>query len=1020
MKTTRMKQNDTMMKSKLQNRIHEPVEPCIRVQRPGRILRRSRCRIRRRAVLLLALLLLAGAAAPGAGVSAFASYGAASGASASSSSASSASSSSAAQAEAHEFRVGSREDLVRLAEACALDSWSRGLTVTLEADLDFGGTDLAPIPSFSGIFLGNGHTISGLTLSTDGSNQALFRYVTETGEVHDLKVQGAVAPENGRDYVAGIAGSNAGLIENCSFSGSVSGRNCVGGIVGENTGTVLNCVASGSVDGKRFTGGIAGYSSGLIRDCRNTAEVNISVSEEKLQLADLASSSNGLATGLLNAEDESIISDSGGVVGFSKGIVLNCSNIATVGYPHYGYNVGGIAGRQSGYLSGCRNAGKVYGRKDVGGVVGQMEPYLKLVHTASLADELSALNAYLNNASADIAYLAAEMAALQEDIIDQQLSWLEEEHSGGSIYHADEDIPEGTAGGSGGSISSAEGGSSVSSTGSIVSAEDIEALADGEVTEEVIQSLIEAGSDALSELLEERMNVLADELADVYAAFSASGGSLAYDLTMANNQFSRVLLMMADAMNGNAQNDLFRDVSAELGEDVTEGNVTLSQNDADVEGDNNVGGIVGSMGIEYEFDLEDSLVTLVGANGVISNTYNSTCINSRNVNYGKVQGKKDRIGGIVGNEETGAVVHCESYGGTASSEGSYVGGIAGYSDAGIRESYALCTVSGARYVGGIAGQGKTLQDNASVIETSAQGAFVGAVAGWAEMNGENVVSGNRFVHDTLGGVDGISYSGRAEPIDYEELLTLSTVPDSFRSVRYAFYADGVLVKELEIDYGSDLAENRIPTVPAKSGYTGTWSAFETENIRFAREIEAVYTLNRSTLATEDTREDTPQSLLLLEGSFAEDADLQLSPYEGPAPEGTEHMAVESWELQIQNVEDQAGSYTVRYLPPADARNGETVIYLLRDGEWVQVDAEQSGSYLVFPAEGNPIVFSAVSPEAAQSRWIIPAAAGGGAALVLLAALLAGRKRRKKKTRKETDQPLPSSQTDAPEKEDEKL
>ena len=42
------------------------------------------------------------------------------------------------------------------------------------------------------------------------------------------------------------------------------------------------------------------------------------------------------------------------------------------------YNVGGIAGRQSGYLHDCENRGAVYGRKDVGGVVGQMEPYLIL------------------------------------------------------------------------------------------------------------------------------------------------------------------------------------------------------------------------------------------------------------------------------------------------------------------------------------------------------------------------------------------------------------------------------------------------------------------------------------------------------------------------------------------------------------------------------------------------------------------------------------------------------------------
>ena len=250
-----------------------------------------------------------------------------------------------------DIRIESREDFRRFAEYCSLDSWSVGKTVSLETDLNFGGEDIAPVPSFSGTFLGNGHQISGMTLSTDGSNQALFRYVTADAVIRNLNVSGSVSPSNGCNYVGGIAGTSWGSLENCSFYGSISGKNYVGGIVGDNHGTVSNCSFSGTVDGKRFSGGIAGYSEGLIRDCRNTGDVNITVSEGRVELADLATASNSLALSLLSAEDENIVSDSGGVVGFSKGVVLNCSNSGTVGYPHYGYNVGGIAGRQSGYYN---------------------------------------------------------------------------------------------------------------------------------------------------------------------------------------------------------------------------------------------------------------------------------------------------------------------------------------------------------------------------------------------------------------------------------------------------------------------------------------------------------------------------------------------------------------------------------------------------------------------------------------------------------------------------------------------
>ncbi len=504
------------------------------------------------------------------------------------------------------------------------------------------------------------------------------------------------------------------------------------------------------------------------------------------------------------------------------------------------------------------------------------------------------------------------------------------------------------------------------------------------------------------EAIQARFNDISIRLADVYGAFSESGSSLAYDLNMANNQFSKVMMMMANAMNGVPQNDLFQDVSEELGETVTEGNVAGNINHASVEGDNNVGGIAGSMGIEYEFDLEDSLVQLVGANGIINNTYNSTCICSGNVNYGQVSGKKDRIGGIVGSEETGTVVRCESYGSTGSTDGSYVGGIAGYSDTSIRSSYVLAAVNGTRYVGGIAGSGKDLYDNVSIIDTDTRGAFIGAIAGWADMTEEDSVQGNRFVHDTLGGVDGISYTGRAEPASYEQLVEQNSAPAEFSQIKLSFFAEGELVRELTVDYGSDLDESRIPPVPAKTGYTGIWSDFSTSNIRFSRDIEAIYSLNRSTLASEQTGKDSPQSVVLLEGSFEDTASLELQPYVGSRPDTSGETVAESWEIRILNTDTENGSYAVRYLAPAEVKNDETKVWLLKDGDWTLVEAEINGSYLVFPADGNPIVFSVVSPEAKQSFPVIPVTAAGGGVLLLAVLLASAVKRRK--NRRQNDRP----------------
>ena len=897
-----------------------------------------------------------------------------------------------AENETSVVHIRSREDFVRLAEQCSLDTWSKGITVELETDLDFGGEDIHPIPSFSGTFNGNGHSITGLTLSTDGSNQALFRYVTADAVVRDLTVEGSIAPTYGRLRIAGIVGTNWGQVSNCTFTGSVSGLNYVGGIVGENHGVIDSCTFTGTVDGKRFSGGIAGYNEGVLSNCVSHGNVNITVNVESMNLEDLATATTGLALNLLNAEDENVISDTGGIVGFSKGVVLNCNNSGTIGYPHFGYNVGGIAGRQSGYLSGCRNSGPVYGRKDVAGIVGQMEPYLDLVRSTSLADELLLLNKYMNNASGDISAMAAEFRDLQDAINEEQAISDGISINEGTIYHADEYIPQENT--SGGSIISGSGGTiSGGDTGGIIDGISDGSISPGDVSIDV---------DSISERIDTRMNELAGRLGEVYGVIQASGGDLAYDLSQANDQFSRVMLLMANAMNGSPQTDLFSDVSEQSGEAATEGLVSKNTNYGSVDGDNNIGGIVGAMGIEYEFDLEDSLAQIVGANGIINNTYNSNCVSASNVNFGSVQAKKDRAGGTVGSEETGTVMNCESYGSVTSTDGSYVGGIAGYSDTSIHNSYAFCLVNGTRYVGGIAGSANSIVDSVSMIETDASGAFIGAVAGWADMTVEDSVKGNLYVHDSLGAVDGISYVGRATPISYDELIAQGNVPDGFRQVSLSFFVDGTLIRTLRVDYGGSLAADSIPAVPVREGYTGSWSEFETENIRFSRDIEAVYTQNHSSIAADQTRDDSPLSIVLLEGSFTDNDVLTLIPYAGEAPSIPESQTVETWDLSLTATGQTDTDYTVRYLPPTELQGKEITIYRLKDGEWEPVEAESSGSYLTFPADDDHVVFSAVTPEAkntflSQLSGINPAIiAGVGGLLVLLIVVLIVHGHRKKK------------------------
>ena len=130
--------------------------------------------------------------------------------------------------------VRTAEDLVQLAENCTLDSWSQGKTVYLEADIDLTGVDFAPIPTFGGTFEGQGHTISGLSITGSGNVRGLFRYIQPTGSVRDLHVSGSISPADRKNVLGGLAGKNQGTITMCSFSGTVSGLDSIGGIAGIN------------------------------------------------------------------------------------------------------------------------------------------------------------------------------------------------------------------------------------------------------------------------------------------------------------------------------------------------------------------------------------------------------------------------------------------------------------------------------------------------------------------------------------------------------------------------------------------------------------------------------------------------------------------------------------------------------------------------------------------------------------------------------------------------------------------
>ena len=276
------------------------------------------------------------------------------------------------------------EDLVELSRRCSLDSWSRGKTVVLSADLDLSDVEFSSIPTFGGTFDGQGYTISGLTITGSGNVRGLFRYLQSGGVVQNVSLEVTIEPTDLQDSLGGLVGNNRGSVRNCTVTGSIQGETNIGGIIGvnESSGKIINSTFSGSVTGEHYVGGIAGQNLGSILQCVNQGKINTVAVEGEADLEDLDSRP------LNSTENFPACTDIGGITGFSTGVLQSCKNTGPVGYEHVGYNVGGIAGRQSGYPNGCTNQGVILGRKDVGGIAGQLEPEIFLRYGEDLLNQL--------------------------------------------------------------------------------------------------------------------------------------------------------------------------------------------------------------------------------------------------------------------------------------------------------------------------------------------------------------------------------------------------------------------------------------------------------------------------------------------------------------------------------------------------------------------------------------------------------------------------------------------------------
>ena len=853
------------------------------------------------------------------------------------------------------LRIARRQQFLDFAENCRLDSYSRNLSVILLMDIDLTGVDFSGIPIFCGNFDGNGHTVSGLSITRDGSNMGLFRYVDASGVIQNLTVSGAVTPDGSRSAVGGIAGHNAGKVQNCFFDGTVSGSDDVGGIAGINaiTGIIDGCHSKGVITGDHRVGGVVGNNLGVVRSCNNRSGVNTTAEENQIKLSDIS-----LET-ITGSESVSAVTDIGGIAGTSSGVIRQSKNRGNVGYQHMGYNVGGIAGTQTGYLYKCENFAQVYGRKEVGGIVGQMEPTTFIEYTE---DTMQILQSQLGTVS---------------NLTGQAFSTIQDGNSDMGVQVDD-------------------------LYNSLVDAKD------------ALDTLLPNGDDPYPP----DRDTIDAAINNANSSLAAAGSSLYAIMDSVNDMadsLSRIMRSIAGQISamsatvGNASQNLggtIEDISDRDTAEILSGKVEKCTNSGAVLGDLNAGGVVGAIAYENRLDPENDL-QIGGDNSMNFDTQLRAVILGCE-NSGSVTAKRQNVGGIVGWMALGLTKDCLSTGSIDAEDANYVGGVAGRSDGYVRRCSAKSAITGNAYVGGVAGEGLTVTDCRSMVQLTGSektGAILGLKgehSGFLKSESddtdeteEDTVTGNYYltVGSDIGAIDGVSYADSAQPLEHDEFVELEGLDPIFKVISVRFVYDDGMMHTVTLAPGEALSPDSIPKLPEKAGYVGRWDGLadaDLSDIRFDVSFPAVYTAEWETVQSEPLGESKLPTLLA-QGQFSDNTPIQLTQMtKGPAP-GVHDKFLEGYAFTLPT----GTADTLRYLPETEQTNVRIMVKGA-DGSWREVSHTQDGSYLVFAIEDGDESFCLIgSMKKSVSRLPI-IGAGGAAVVVLLVVILLVHHRRKKK------------------------
>lgn len=843
-------------------------------------------------------------------------------------------------AEIERVEIHNLKNLEKLARNCRLDSYSRNLVVSLQADLDLEGKSFEGVPIFCGRFEGNGHTIRGVNLTQEGSVQGFFRYLTETAVVNDLHLEGIVQPAGTGNAAGGFVGKNSGTIYGCSFTGTVSGKEYIGGIAGENTvtGTIENCHARGMVYGDHFVGGITGKNAGTIRSCENHAAINETSRKNQVELSDITRDT------LLHSEAANTVTDVGGIAGNSTGVIRDCINHASVGYQSMGYNIGGIAGTQSGSILSCENRGQIRGRKEVGGIVGQMEPSAVMKFEEDvlqiLSRQLDGLGKAVSKATSNLQGAGDAILGRMDDMY--EYVWDARDAVDSLIPDAENpNIP------------------------------DMDAL--------------QAAKNSIGSSLSGMSHVMEGVSATAYNAIGKVSANL-HDINDQINAMRRTIGNISETTGGSIIDRSDEDTELDLS-----GKVAESSNAGEIHGDLNCGGIAGAISLENDLDMEEDW-RISGENSLnFESELRAVILNC--TNSGKIVARKQNTGGIVGLQSLGLVKMSRNSGEVEAASADYVGGISGRSMGFIRNSHAKCDLSGSNYVGGIAGAAAVATDCCTQVRICSGIEKIGSVLGDTEENKAEVekpISGNYYlaVQEDPGAIDGISYADLAQPMQEEEFFQLENLPELFRHVTVTFLYDNGTERKFTVNFGDPFPEKWIPPIQPKDGKRSYWKELETTDLSeifFDLVFEQAYVTQTTVLESTFTRNGVP--LLFVQGAFAENTAVDTQQSEDlPAVEKDERL-LEAWQFRTP---EPAAQTQIRFQLPEEV-DAEEIRILIRgaDSTWREEAFHVLGRYAVAALASGDDAIGVVQTADSSGLFVLLFAG-----LAILGGILLCRKRRK--------------------------